>query len=148
MQDGQCSSCWIPNSIAGLEDLSELFWDPDDHVWRCALCQWEVEANSYEVGQCHCTTGEGGYVRRIELAEYPDYEPADSDSSIADSTDSEPDSGDEEFIEDDGPFVPSFVNLLAGNYDPFEKMASFSPQPMNTDADTAADTAADADTKT
>lgn len=135
------------------ENPSELFWDVCDGIWRCALCHWEVEGNSNEEGHCHCLTKLGSPVstnmfydflhidtadwcRRIELSEYPEYEPADSDSSGVDSTDSEPDSGDEEFIEDNSPFEPAFVNLLAGNYDPFEDMSVCAPQPMDTDAET------------
>ncbi|KAI4248391.1 MAG: hypothetical protein L6R40_000950 [Gallowayella cf. fulva] len=73
--------------------------------------------------------------RCIELSEYPEYGPADSDSSVADSTDSEPDSGDDEFVEDDGPFVPGLTNLLAGNYDPFENMALAVPDTVDISAD-------------
>ena len=47
--------------------------------------------------------------RRIELLCYHEYEPADSDSSGAESTDSEPDSEDQAFIEDDGPFDPTVL---------------------------------------
>lgn len=125
--ESPCAECRTPDvSEEDLEDLSELFWDRLEKVWRCGLCFWEVEANSADEGQCHCPSEQSpSLVRRIELAEYPDYGPADSDSSVAgDSTDSEPDSGDEEFVEDDGPFVMNFAHLLAGNYDPFEKVVS------------------------
>ncbi|KAL8925677.1 MAG: hypothetical protein Q9208_003360 [Pyrenodesmia sp. 3 TL-2023] len=123
--EGPCAECWVPElSEEDMEDLSELFWDRLEQVWRCGLCFWEVEANDENEGHCHCPSEQSpSLLRRIELAEYPDYGPADSDSSGANSTDSEPDSGDEEFVEDDGPFVLSFAHLLAGNYDPFEKVA-------------------------
>ncbi|KAL8853428.1 MAG: hypothetical protein Q9221_001745 [Calogaya cf. arnoldii] len=150
--DGQRWRCEECNCEEEEEDLSTLLWDADDKIWRCALCHWEVEANSDEEGHCHCYTKHdvpvyfgvvgfrpGHWCRRIELSEYPEYQPADSDSSGADSTDSEPDSGDEEFIEDDGPFTPSLLNLLAGNYDPFENMSGCAPQPMDADAETGSD---------
>ncbi|KAI4192960.1 MAG: hypothetical protein LQ346_004055 [Caloplaca aetnensis] len=137
--EGPCSECQIPGdpkTEEDTEDPSELFWDDLEQVWRCALCFWEVEANKSNEGYCHCSSEQKpNRLRRIELAEYPDYSPADSDSSVADSTDSEPDSGDEEFIEDDGPFISSFVNMLAGNYDPFEKMTSSELEPMDTGGD-------------
>ncbi|KAL8758119.1 MAG: hypothetical protein Q9184_004020 [Pyrenodesmia sp. 2 TL-2023] len=120
--EGPCSECQLPE---GTTDPSELFWDQLEKVWRCALCFWEVEADNADEGRCHCPSEQDPHFRRrIELAEYPEYGPADSDSSVADSADSEPDSGDEEFVEEDGPIVMGFANLLAGNYDPFEKMAS------------------------
>ncbi|KAI4239699.1 MAG: hypothetical protein LQ349_000173 [Xanthoria aureola] len=152
-EKGPCGGCQDAANqysvVSEGEHLSELFWDERDGIWRCALCYWEVEANSNEEGYCHCyikqdtpasldgfSNRNADWCRRIELSEYPEYEPADSDSSGADSTDSEPDSGDEEFIEDNGPFEPAFVNLLAGNYDPFEDMSVCAPQPMDTDAET------------
>ncbi|KAL8647991.1 MAG: hypothetical protein Q9226_006196 [Calogaya cf. arnoldii] len=157
---GSCGGC---RDVANIdceeeEDLSTLLWDADDKIWRCALCHGEVEANSDEEGHCHCYTkhdipvyiGLVGLVpgyswsRRIELSEYPEYQPADSDSSGADPTDSEPDSGDEEFIEDDGPFTPGLLNLLAGNYDPFENTSVCAPQPMDTEADHETDVQDDA----
>ena len=145
---GPCGGCWNAANTdpEDVGELSHLFWDVTDGIWRCALCQWEVEANSDEEGHCHCSTQQDNPVRicgtgprcvewcrRIELSQYVEFEPADSDSSVADSTDSEPDSGDEEFIEDDGPFIPSFLNLLAGNYDPFENFSVSATQAKGTD---------------
>lgn len=43
-------------------------------------------------------------LRGIELSEYLDYGPADSDTSVADFSDSERDSEDDAFIDDGGPF--------------------------------------------
>ena len=42
-------------------------------------------------------------------AEYLDYGPADSGSSMADFSDSEPDSQDDAFIEHDGHFFPGLA---------------------------------------
>ena len=99
-----------------------LVWDDFDHVWRCEDCHWEVEANEENEGHCHCFLGEEVrdpdtwriqyLVRPIELLNFPEYEPADSDSSGPESVDSEPDSGDESFIEDDGPFNPGLLTLM------------------------------------
>lgn len=129
-----CNGCYYPQADASEDGedelLSELVWDREDSLWRCALCQWEVEGNNPEEGQCHCLVDGNHTARRIDLAEYSDFEPADSDSSVADSTDSEPDSGDEEFIDDDGPFYPALAHLLASNYDPFEVMDPPEPDRM------------------
>ncbi|KAL8749253.1 MAG: hypothetical protein Q9199_007802 [Rusavskia elegans] len=158
---GPCGGCWAAankNSFEGSvasgkeDELSELFWDGFDGIWRCALCHWEVEANSDEEGHCRCPAVgfnniNPSFCRRIELSEYFEYEPADSDSSGADSTDSEPDSGDEEFIEDNGPFIPGVLSLLAGNYDPFERTSVCAPQRMDTDAEATPHVRADAPSK-
>ncbi|KAL8653563.1 MAG: hypothetical protein Q9210_002017 [Variospora velana] len=106
--EGPCSECRIledSESEGDMEDPSELFWDNS----------LEVEANDADEGHCHCVSGQGSdLLRHIELAEYPDFAPADSDSSVPDSTDSEPDSGDGEFIEDDGPVDSGFATAEQG----------------------------------
>ena len=36
-------------------EAMQMVWDDRDDVWRCTTCMWEVEANSENEGQCHCT---------------------------------------------------------------------------------------------
>ncbi|KAL9582800.1 MAG: hypothetical protein Q9212_003082 [Teloschistes hypoglaucus] len=105
------------NDDGSAEDEPEMAWDGTEGVWRCTECCWEVEANNENEGYCHCHLDEqdaDGWrtVNGIELLNYDDYEPADSDSSGAESVDSEPDSEDEAFIEDDGPFNPEILTLI------------------------------------
>ncbi|KAL8791997.1 MAG: hypothetical protein Q9195_005415 [Heterodermia aff. obscurata] len=151
-----CSICYKHEASDEDEPRGDIqmVWDDRDEVWRCTTCNWEVEANSENEGQCHCTadpdvnnpshlppfffttsvvymnnlkqtqefiptaelTNPRAFmrspphwsrpavmkrlVRPIELLYYPEYEPADSDSSGEESVDEEPDSEDEWAIDD------------------------------------------------
>ena len=69
----------------------------------------------------------------IELLDYPEYGPADSDSSGPESTDSEPDSEDEAFIEDDGPFEPGLLTLLRAPTPPDDSDGSYDSEAADKD---------------
>ena len=51
-----CSACAQNDTLneQGTNEEAILAWDDRDGVWRCTTCQWEVEANNEEEGQCHC----------------------------------------------------------------------------------------------
>ena len=99
--DVEAGNCTFKrNEDESIVEDADMVWDDGDEIWRCTTCLWEIEANSEDEGQCHCridpdeplqpfpmTTPTG----RIELLYYPNYEPADSDSSGPESVDSEPD---------------------------------------------------------
>ena len=77
-----------------------ITYDDVDGVWRCSECQWEIEADNETDGNCHCVEEEGR-IRRVDLSQIPDYEPADDGaSSIESSSDQEGDSDDEDAIDD------------------------------------------------
>ena len=95
---GVCAECdsEIEDSKVGKDIIT---FDDVDGVWRCSECQWEVEADNETDGNCHCL--EEGQMRRVDLSQIPDYEPADDGaSSIEFSSDQEGDSDDEDAIDD------------------------------------------------
>ena len=127
LEAGNCT-CTLHEDESIVEG-ADMVWDNRDEIWRCTTCLWEIEANSEDEGQCHCQIDPGEPIqplpmttptRRIELLYYPDYAPADSDSSGPESVDSEPDSGDESCIEDDGPFEPGLLTLMGPIHPPDE----------------------------
>ncbi|KAL8998070.1 MAG: hypothetical protein Q9188_006181 [Gyalolechia gomerana] len=119
-----CTGCLVVDeyttSADEPEDSDALFWDPANEIWRCSDHFWEVEANHAQEGYCHCKVDDKritsypyrDVVRRIELLEYPEFDPADSDSSVADSTDSEPDSEDIDRLRCERNLSPSLVSGL------------------------------------
>lgn len=52
-----CSICNKDEATDEDESIEaiQMVWDDRDDVWRCTTCMWEVEANSENEGQCHCT---------------------------------------------------------------------------------------------
>ncbi|KAL8772073.1 MAG: hypothetical protein Q9209_002739 [Squamulea sp. 1 TL-2023] len=105
------------------EESESLVWDSRDEIWRCVTCQWEVEDNGNDKGQCRCPRS-----HHFKLSDYPEYETTKSDSSLADSTDSKPNSEDEDFIDD--------ADLSEPESDPSEKIADQVLDPMDLGADT------------
>ncbi|KAL9604056.1 MAG: hypothetical protein Q9219_000818 [cf. Caloplaca sp. 3 TL-2023] len=134
-----CLGCEVHDgdSIASDDPPNEIF---EADVWRCATCLWEIEASDSEYGYCpECTCDDDASTasheedsskgnrkrkkkgnKKFKLADYPDFEPADLDSSGPESEHSEWDSGDESFVDDDDPLLPNTEHLLAGHYDPYE----------------------------
>ncbi len=97
LSTGRCGNC---ETVEESEDEEEdLIMYNLDGVWRCPDCEWEVEAENANDGNCHCKNdlGEAHY---IDLSECLDYEPADSCSSDDDSSDEGLDSEEEQFIDD------------------------------------------------
>lgn len=111
--EGACLGCETDE-----EDL--IAADNADGIWRCVYCQWEVEADNETDGNCHCLNSQGE-ARYLDLSECFDYEPADSDSSHAESCSDdgdEPDSDDEAFIDDE-------TVAIEGLFDPAAEIVSF-----------------------
>lgn len=117
--DGICTWCSSDNASAkeeGEEEQDFLVFDERDQIWRCAYCQWEVEADDETTVYCQCdidaNLASNGAVssdiqsrpkelRQLHQFNFSDYGPADSDSSVSDSSESDPDSEDERFIDDE-----------------------------------------------
>ena len=96
---GVCAEC--DSEIEESKVAKDIItFDDVDGVWRCSECQWEIEADNETDGNCHCLEEEG-QMRRVDLSQIPDYEPADDGaSSIEFSSDQEGDSDDEDAIDD------------------------------------------------
>ncbi|MCJ1452399.1 hypothetical protein MMC28_002742 [Mycoblastus sanguinarius] len=124
--DGECREC---EAAEESEEEDTIVYDEMNGVWRCIYCQWEVEADNSEDGNCHCLNNRGE-AHYIDLSECLDYEPADSDSCASrsdESSDSEPDSEDERFIDDSKIPIEGFTPVtdigtrdLAALYPAFE----------------------------
>jgi len=82
----------------GEEDC--VIFDEENGVWRCVYCQWEVEADNDEDGNCHCKN-ERDELHYLDFSPCLDYAPADSCSSGDESSDEEPNSEDERFVDDE-----------------------------------------------
>ena len=110
LHGGRCLQCQ-PDSDQFREEETEdestvtLFFDPQDQIYRCATCQWEIEADDDETGYCYCNTNGFDETREpyfIKLSDLKEFNPADSDSSVADSEEEQANSEDEGFIDDEG----------------------------------------------